>query len=44
MFVAKDIAEVLGYSDSYEMTKRLDADDIQNLRIAGFGNRGGAEN
>lgn len=39
-FIAKDIAEILEYSDTFEMTKKLDDDEIQNLQIAGFGNRG----
>jgi prophage antirepressor-like protein len=39
-FVAKDVAAILEYSDPFEMTKRLDADEIQNLQLAGFGNRG----
>lgn len=39
-FVAKDVADSLGYSDAYEMTKRLDSDEIQNRQIAGYGNRG----
>lgn len=39
-FIAKEVAEILGYSDPFEMTKRLDEDEIQNLQIAGFGNRG----
>jgi prophage antirepressor-like protein len=39
-FIAMEIAEVLNYSDTYEMTKRLDDDEKQNRQIAGFGNRG----
>ena len=39
-FVAMEIAEVLGYSDAFEMTKRLDDDERQNRQIAGFGPRG----
>ncbi len=39
-FVAKEIAAVLGYSDAFEMTKKLDEDEKQNLQIAGFGPRG----
>lgn len=39
-FVAKEVAEILGYSDAYEMTKRLDEEEKQNRQIAGFGNRG----
>ncbi|MDX3943889.1 Bro-N domain-containing protein, partial [Pseudomonas aeruginosa] len=36
----REIAEILGYSDAYEMTKRLDDDEKQNRQIAGFGPRG----
>ena len=36
-FIAMEIAEILGYSDAYEMTKRLDDDEKQNRQIAGFG-------
>lgn len=39
-FVAKEIADVLGYSDAFEITKKLDDDERQNLQIAGFGPRG----
>ena len=39
-FVAKEVAAVLGYSDAFEMTKKLDDDEKQNLQIAGFGPRG----
>ncbi|MDP5774061.1 BRO family protein, partial [Pseudomonas aeruginosa] len=39
-FIAMEIAEILGYSDAYEMTKRLDDDEKQNRQIAGFGPRG----
>lgn len=39
-FVAMEAAEILGYSDAYEMTKRLDDDEKQNRQIAGFGPRG----
>ena len=39
-FVAMDIAKALGYSDAEAMTRRLDSDEIQNLQIVGFGNRG----
>lgn len=35
-FIAMEIAEILGYSDAYEMTKRLDDDEKQNRQIAGF--------
>lgn len=39
-FIAKEVADVLGYSDAFEMTKKLDEDEKQNLQIAGFGPRG----
>ena len=39
-FIAKEVAEILEYSDPFEMTKKLDDDEVQNLQIAGFGNRG----
>ena len=39
-FLAMDIAAALGYSDAYKLTSRLDEDEIQNLQIGGFGNRG----
>ncbi len=39
-FIAKEVAEILEYTDAYEMTKKLDEDEIQNRQIAGFGNRG----
>ncbi|MBU1361465.1 MAG: hypothetical protein KKC85_04885 [Gammaproteobacteria bacterium] len=39
-FIARDVANALDYSDAYEMTKRLDDDQRQNLQLAGFGNRG----
>ena len=39
-FVAMEVAAVLDYSDAFEMTKRLDDDEKQNLQIAGFGPRG----
>ena len=39
-FIAKEVAEILEYSDPFEMTKKLDEDEVQNLQIAGFGNRG----
>ncbi len=28
-FIAMEVAEILGYSDAYEMTKRLDEDESQ---------------
>lgn len=39
-FVAMEVADILGYSDAYEMTKRLEDDEKQNRQIAGFGPRG----
>lgn len=39
-FIAKEVAEILEYSDAYEMTKKLDYDEVQNRQIAGFNNRG----
>lgn len=39
-FVAKDVANALDYSDAYEMTKRLDPDEVQNRRYAGSNPRG----
>ncbi|EPG6646824.1 Bro-N domain-containing protein [Pseudomonas aeruginosa] len=38
-FIAMEVAEILGYSDAYEMTKRLDEDEKSNRQIAGL-NRG----
>jgi prophage antirepressor-like protein len=39
-FIAKEIADILEYSDAFEMTKRLDSEEVQNRQIAGYGNRG----
>ena len=39
-FLAKNVADILGYKDTEAMTRRLDDDEIQNLQIVGFGNRG----
>jgi prophage antirepressor-like protein len=39
-FLAKDVAEILGYSDTEAMTRKLDAEEVQNRQIVGFGNRG----
>lgn len=39
-FIAKDVAEILDYSDAHKMTSRLDSDEVQNRQIRGFGNRG----
>lgn len=35
--IAMEVAEILGYSDAYEMTKRLDNDEKANRQIAGLG-------
>lgn len=40
LFIAKDVAKILEYSDAEAMTRRLDDDEVQNLQIVGFGNRG----
>lgn len=39
-FLAMDVSKALDYSDAFEMTKRLDDDEKQNLQIAGFSSRG----
>ena len=39
-FVAKEVAEILGYSDAEALTRRLDDDEKQNRQIVGFGPRG----
>lgn len=39
-FIALDVANALEYNDAWNMTRRLDPDEIQNLQIGGFGNRG----
>jgi len=39
-FIAKDLSAILGYSDAEAMTRRLDEDEVQNLQIVGFNNRG----
>jgi prophage antirepressor-like protein len=39
-FIAKEVAEILGYSDAQAMTRRLDTDEVSNRQIVGFGNRG----
>lgn len=39
-FIAMDVAKILEYSDAEAMVRRLDDDEIQNLQIVGFGNRG----
>lgn len=39
-FVAKQIAEILEYSDTEAMTRKLEEDEVQNLQIVGFGTRG----
>ncbi|AOX37593.1 MULTISPECIES: BRO-N domain-containing protein [Pseudomonas aeruginosa group] len=40
-FIAMEVAEILGYSDAYEMTKRLDEDEKSNRQIAGLGTASG---
>lgn len=39
-FIAKEVAEILEYKDAEAMTRKLDDDEVQNLQIVGFGNRG----
>lgn len=41
-FIAKDVAEILDYSDAHKMTSRLDNDEVQNRQIRGseFNNKG----
>jgi|GEM_PF-822969 len=39
-FVAMDVAEILDYSETEKMTRRLDEDEKQNSQIGGFGPRG----
>ncbi len=39
-FVAMDVADVLGYTDTEKMTRKLDGDEKQNRQIGGFGPRG----
>lgn len=39
-FIAKQVAEILEYSDAHKMTSKLDGDEVQNRQIGGFGNRG----
>ncbi|EIK94033.1 prophage antirepressor [Pseudomonas sp. M47T1] len=39
-FIALELAGILGYSDAFELTKKLDDDEKQNRQIAGFGPRG----
>jgi prophage antirepressor-like protein len=35
-FVAKDVADALGYSDTYAMTRRLDKDESMTAKLAGM--------
>lgn len=35
-FVGKDVADVLGYSETYAMTKRLDEEDFISTKLAGM--------
>ena len=39
-FIAMDVADILEFTDTQAMTRRLDEDEIQNRQIVGFGNRG----
>jgi prophage antirepressor-like protein len=41
-FVAKDVADVLEYSDAHKMVKKLDDDEVQNRQVggSGFNNKG----
>lgn len=39
-FIAKEVAEILEYSDAFKMTSKLDDDEVKNRQIGGFGNRG----
>lgn len=39
-FIAMDISDILDYTDTQAMTRKLDDDEIQNRRFVGFGNRG----
>ena len=39
-FIAMHVAEILEYTDAEAMTRKLDDDEVQNLQIVGFGNRG----
>ena len=39
-FIAMDVANALSYTDTQAMTRRLDADEVQNRQFVGFGNRG----
>ncbi|RDU52953.1 hypothetical protein CQA40_06305 [Helicobacter sp. MIT 01-3238] len=40
-FIAMDIAKALDYSDAYQMTRRLDDDEISNRQIGGLGTSSG---
>lgn len=35
-FVGKDVAEILGYSETYSMTKRLDEEDVMSAKLSGM--------
>ncbi|PZN69426.1 MAG: hypothetical protein DM484_29760 [Candidatus Methylumidiphilus alinenensis] len=39
-FIAMDVAAILSYKDTEAMTRRLDEDEVRNLQIVGFNNRG----
>lgn len=38
-FVGKDVAEILGYSETYAMTKRLDEEDVMSAKLSGMNMR-----
>ncbi|MEH6347769.1 MAG: BRO family protein [Bermanella sp.] len=40
-FVAKDVAEILGYSDAHKMINRLDEDEKSNRQVGGLGSPSG---
>ena len=39
-WIAMDVSDILGYSDTEAMTRRLDEEEIRNLQIVGFGHGG----
>ena len=39
-FLAMDVADILEYTGTQAMTRKLEEDEIQNRQIVGFGNRG----
>ena len=40
-FIAKEVAEILGYSDAEALTRRLDDDEKSNRQIVGLGTQSG---